>query len=249
MKRAYLAMVASLVVLWVFVTAVLKVQTFLVPPPDLVLKALWDDRQLLLDNTYKTLSVGMVGYVIANVLGIVLAVSFYYVHWLEAFMNPWLVFITRIPFLVFSSIFVVMFTEMTAPKLIIVVLVTIFTIIANVSEGLKSAEPVLLDRMRVLNATRWQTFTNILWPAAMPYFIASQLIAFTSMVIAVIIAEYQYANDGLGFLLLRAQQQYRMDKLYAVALLVSTISVGIYIGIKSYQGYVARKMRMTIHAN
>ncbi len=243
MNRAYLAMLGSLIGLWLL-AGVLKVQSFLVPPPNLVLAVLWNERDIFVSQALNTLSIGLLGYLIANLLGVTMAIIFYYAPAVEAFVNPWLVFLTRIPFIVFSSIFVVVFRNMLVPKIIIVVLVTIFTIVANVTEGLKSADPVLLDRMKVLHATRWQIFIKILWPAAQPYFQAAQLIAFTGMVIAMIVAEYQYGSEGLGFLLLRGQQQYRMDRLYAVAIIVSGISVGIYISIKAYQSHLMRKRRL-----
>ncbi|MBI2404601.1 ABC transporter permease subunit [Candidatus Gottesmanbacteria bacterium] len=243
MKWSYLTTIGILIGLWLF-TVVIKVQPFLVPPPNLVVSVLWVEREVFLQHGIRTVSIGLVGYLVANGLGIALAIAFYYVPWLEAFVNPWIVFITRIPFIVFSSIFVVVFRTTVVPQIIIVVLVTIFTIVANVSEGLRSADPVLLDRMKVLHASRLQVFRKVLWAAAKPYFIAAQLIAFTGMVIAMIVAEYQYGSEGLGFLLLRGQQQYRMDKLYAVAIIVSGLSVGIYILIKAYQSYELKKRRI-----
>ncbi len=243
MKRAYLAMFGSLIGLWLL-AGVLKVQSFLVPPPNLVLSVLWNERDIFVQQGLNTISIGLLGYLIANLLGVTMAIIFYYTPAIEAFASPWLVFLTRIPFIVFSSIFVVVFRNMLVPKLIIVVLVTVFTIVANVTEGLKSADPVLLDRMKVLHASRWQIFCKILWPAAQPYFQAAQLISFTGMVIAMIVAEYQYGSEGLGFLLLRGQQQYRMDRLYAVAIIVSGVSVGIYIALKAYQTHLLKKRRL-----
>ncbi len=239
-RLGYVLMPISLFLLWTWLTEGLKVQPFLIPSPSLVGKVIWDERVELARQTLITLSVGSLGYLIANIIALTLSISFLYLPALEEFLNPWFVLITRIPWVTFSPILIITMGDTPVPKIIIVVLVTFFTILANLLEGLKSVDQVLLDRLQTLNANRWQVFWKARWPAAAPYFMAAQVIAFTNMIIAIIVAEYQFANDGLGFVIVRSMQQYRTDKLYAVALIASVLNVAIYILIKEYQ---TRKFR------
>ncbi len=100
------------------------------------------------------------------------------------------------------------------------------------TKGLRSTDSVLLDRMRTLNASRWQVFSKVRWPNALPYYIAAHEIAFTGSIIGAIVAEWMFARRGLGYLIVQSMTQYRADRLYAVTLIASLLAVGAYILVK-----------------
>ena len=66
-------------------------------------------------------------------------------------------------------------------KVTIVVLAGFFPVLVNTSRGLQAADPVALDRMRVLNASWMETFLHVRLPYALP-FIAITEKAFTRLV-------------------------------------------------------------------
>jgi ABC-type nitrate/sulfonate/bicarbonate transport system permease component len=173
--------------------------------------------------------VGLLGYLLANVLALGLALLFLYVPATEAFTTPWMVLIKNIPFVTLASILILTLGDQLAPKLVIVVLVSFFPLLANLNKGLHAADPVLLDRMRTLRATRWQTFRKVRLPAAMPYYMAAHEIAFTGCLTGAIVAEWFFSRQGLGFLLVQSVTEYRADRLYAVTLIAGLLSIGSYL--------------------
>jgi NitT/TauT family transport system permease protein len=231
-RTSYLIMFISIPVLWVIAKEVTGWPDFLLPSPGLVGKVLWADWAMLLDHTWTTLVEALTGYLIANVLAIALAISFLYLPWFESLAIPWTVVIKNVPFVTIASILIITLGNTPAPKIIIVVLITFFPILANVTKGLKSTDQVLLDRMQTLNANQWQIFRKVRWPSALPYYIAAHEIAFTGSIIGAIVAEWLFARKGLGFLIVQAMTQYRADRLYAVTLLASVLAVGAYILVK-----------------
>ncbi len=231
-RTSYLIMFISIPVLWVIAKAVTGWPDFLLPSPGLVGKVLWADWAMLLDHTWTTIVEALTGYLIANVLAIALAISFLYLPWFESLAIPWTVVIKNVPFVTIASILIITLGDTPAPKIIIVVLITFFPILANVTKGLKSTDQVLLDRMQTLNANQWQIFRKVRWPSALPYYIAAHEIAFTGSIIGAIVAEWLFARKGLGFLIVQAMTQYRADRLYAVTLLASVLAVGAYILVK-----------------
>ena len=119
-------------------------------------------------HTGVTIGEALLGYAVANVFAIGLAVMFLYSPWSEHFVTPWMVLIKNVPFVTVASILVVTFGDSLSTKVIVVVLVSFFPLLANLVKGLGSAPPELLDRMKVLDASRWQVFKRVLWPAALP---------------------------------------------------------------------------------
>jgi len=228
-RTSYLIMFISIPIIWLIAKAVSGFPDFLLPPPGMVGKVLWVDRMMLLEHTWITILEAMAGYLIANVLAIVLSISFLYLPWFESLAVPWTVVIKNVPFVTIASILIITLGDTPAPKIIIVVLITFFPILANVTKGLKSTDQVLLDRMKTLNANQWQIFRKVRWPSALPYYIAAHEISFTGSIIGAIVAEWLFARKGLGFLIVQAMTQYRADRLYAVTLLASILAVGAYI--------------------
>jgi NitT/TauT family transport system permease protein len=203
-------------------------------------QTLWSERDILLSHTWITIVEALTGYAIANLIAITLSVSFLYLPWLESLALPWTVIIKNVPFVTIASILIIILGDTPLPKIIIVVLVTFFPILANVTKGLKSADPVLLDRMQTLDSSQWDIFTKVRWPSALPYYIAAHEIAFTGSIIGAIVAEWLFARKGLGYLIVQAMTQYRADRLWAVTLLASSLAVGAYLLVKTIEKYLFR---------
>ena len=239
-RLAYLIMFVSVPILWVLAIQVSGFEPFLLPPPGMVADVLWSERDILLSHTWITIVEALTGYAIANLIAITLSVSFLYLPWLESLALPWTVIIKNVPFVTIASILIIILGDTPLPKIIIVVLVTFFPILANVTKGLKSADPVLLDRMQTLDSSQWDIFTKVRWPSALPYYIAAHEIAFTGSIIGAIVAEWLFARKGLGYLIVQAMTQYRADRLWAVTLLASSLAVGAYLLVKTIEKYLFR---------
>ena len=231
-RLSYLIMFVSVPILWVLAIEISGFEPFLLPPPAMVADVLWSEHELLLSHTWTTIVEALTGYAIANAIAIALSVSFLYLPWMESLALPWTVIIKNVPFVTIASILIIILGDTPLPKIIIVILVTFFPILANVTKGLKSADSVLLDRMQTLDSSQWEIFTKVRWPSALPYYIAAHEIAFTGSIIGAIVAEWLFARRGLGYLIVQAMTQYRADRLWAVTMLASALAVGAYLLVK-----------------
>ena len=206
----------------------------------MVADVLWSERDILLSHTWTTIVEALTGYAIANLIAIALSVSFLYLPWFEALAIPWTVVVKNVPFVTIASILIIILGDTPLPKIIIVILITFFPILANVTKGLKSADTVLLDRMQTLDSSQWDIFVKVRWPSALPYYIAAHEIAFTGSIIGAIVAEWLFARKGLGYLIVQAMTQYRADRLWAVTMLASALAVGAYLLVKLIERYLFR---------
>jgi ABC-type nitrate/sulfonate/bicarbonate transport system permease component len=228
-RLPYPLMLISLPLVWWLVARLGIVPVIVLPGPGIVCNVIWTERAIFWRNTLMTLEVGLLGYLLANILALTLALLFVYIPAMEQFTTPWMVLIKNVPFVTLASILILTLGDQLAPKLVIVVLVCFFPLLANLNKGLRAADPVLLDRLRTLRATRWQTFSKVRWPAALPYYMAAHEIAFTSCLTGAIVAEWFFAREGLGFLLVQSVTEYRADRLYAVTLIAGLLSIGSYL--------------------
>ena len=239
-RLAYLIMIVSVPIVWVLAIKVTGFESYLLPPPDMVADVMWVDRERLLSSTLTTVVEALIGYAIANVIAIALSISFLYLPWMEALALPWTVVIKNVPFVTIASILFIILGNNQLPVIMIVILITFFPILANVTKGLKSADPVLLDRMQTLDSSQWEIFRKIRWPSALPYYIAAHEIGLTGSIIGAVVAEWLFARAGLGYLLVQATSQYRADRVWAVTIVASALAVGAYLLVKAIEKYLFR---------
>lgn len=112
-----------------------------------------------------------------------------------------------------------------APKVALVVIVTFFPITVGLLDGLKSADPDAIELLEAMNATDWQIFRHIKLPSSIPYFFAGLRIAVSYSVVGAVISEWLGGFEGLGVYMIRVKKSYSFDKMFAVILLVSCISL------------------------
>lgn len=214
--------------LWYLAIYASGLPAFVIPRPERVMEALIEDRELIFVNLLETLKVAALGFLLSNAIGIGLAVLFLSSRfWRQAIM-PAAIALRNIPYVALVTVLVLAFGDTIGSKIAIVVLAGFFPVLVNAHKGLQVADDVVLDRMRILNASWWQTFSRVRLPYALPYIVAAQEITGTTSIVVAIAAEWMISSSGLGFVINKAMQTYRGDLVYAVALISALLSFGVY---------------------
>jgi ABC-type nitrate/sulfonate/bicarbonate transport system permease component len=239
----YALMIISIPVIWLLIVRMAHLPPAVLPSPSQVWTVLIEEHSDLLQQTGTTLGEACLGYFLANVLAIGVALLYLYASWSEAFITPWIIMVKNVPYVTVAGILIIAFGDTLTPKVIIIVMVCFFPLLSNLVKGLKAADPVLLDRMRVLNASRWEVFRKVQWPAALPYYVAAHEISFTNSVVAAIIAEWFLSRNGLGYLIVQSTVEYRADRLYAVTLIASLLALGTYFLCRIWEAWIFRWKR------
>ena len=144
--------------LWQLYTVVSDVPESSLPSPTEIARAGWEHRDLLIDNTWVTVEEILIGFALAIVLGVVLAILVRSSKTVERAVYPWLVVSQMVPVPAVAPIFVIWTGFDLRPKVMVMALVAFFPIAVNSIDGLRAADPQLLRLMRTLRASRWQQF-------------------------------------------------------------------------------------------
>jgi ABC-type nitrate/sulfonate/bicarbonate transport system permease component len=223
-----LTSIVSVLGLWYLAILFSGLPAFVIPRPERVLDVLWVDRALILEHLWATLEVAAIGFLWANIAGIGLAVLFDLLPFTRQLLMPAAITLRNVPYIALISVLMLAFGDSILSKTAIVALSGFFPVLVNALQGLRSADEVQLDRMRILNASWWQTFSQVRLPYALPSIVAAQEITGSSSIIVAIAAEWMISSTGLGYLINNAMQNYRGDRVYAVALLATSLSFLIY---------------------
>jgi putative hydroxymethylpyrimidine transport system permease protein len=164
-------------------------------------------------------------------LGVLLAVGMHLVRPLRDAAYPLLVASQAIPIVVLAPIFVLAFDYGIGPKIAIVALICFLPVTVNLLDGLRSVPPELLKLMRSLGASRLRSLRSVELPAALPYLFSGLKIAATVSVIGAVFGEWAGADEGLGRLVLLANNQLETPRVYAGTVLLTLMAVGLFLAV------------------
>ena len=213
---------------WQAVAALGSVDDLLLASPLEVAGALGDDSGLLLDNALVTLYEVLLGLGVAVAAGSASAIALHLSRPLREAAYPLLVASQAVPIVVLAPLFVLAFDYGIGPKVAIVALICFFPVTVNLLDGLRSVEPDLLKLMRSLGASRLTTLRKVELPAAMPSLFSGLRIAATVSVIGAVFGEWAGADEGLGRLVLLANNQLETPRVYAGVVVLAAMAVALF---------------------
>jgi ABC-type nitrate/sulfonate/bicarbonate transport system permease component len=219
------------VLAWQGVASLESVDDLLVASPVETADAFYDEFDLLWDNALVTLWEVLLGLAIAVPLGVLLAVGMHLVRPLRDAAYPLLVASQAIPIVVLAPIFVLAFDYGIGPKVAIVTLICFLPVTVNLLDGLRSVPPELLKLMRSLGASRLRSLRSVELPASLPYLFSGLKIAATVSVIGAVFGEWAGADEGLGRLVLLANNQLQTPRVYAGTVLLTLMAVGLFLAV------------------
>ena len=221
----------ALVALWQGYVAVSGVHEGILPSPLEVARALVRDRSLLVSAAGTTLSEVLLGYAIAIVVGVGLAVVVSSSRLAERAIYPWLVGSQMIPIPVLAPVVVLWTGFDIRPKLIIVALVTFFPIAVNTIDGLRATDPELVGLLRTLGAGRRQVLRIARVPNALPYLFSGLRVSAAFAVIGAVFAEWVGSTSGLGVLILDYSNQTETADVFAAVVVLAVIGVALFAAV------------------
>ncbi len=208
-----------------------EVPEYIAPAPSAVFKTLVEERELLFNNFLPTLFESLAGFVVGNLIAILLAITFVYNKMFEKAFFPIAVFINTIPILAVAPILVLIFGNGVIAKVIIAALICFFPTLVNMVRGLESVNAQMIELGRILSATKSEFFWKIRLQSSLPFLFSALKIASTTCVIGAIVGEWVGSHVGLGSLIIEATFNFRSPLLYATVLVSSGLAVALFLSV------------------
>jgi NitT/TauT family transport system permease protein len=206
---------------------------FLLPPPHAVVQVgLVDPYNLaeLLDGLWLSTRVAFLGFAVAIVLGMALAVAMSQARWIERSVYPYAVMTQTIPVLACVPLFGLWFGYSFTSRTMVVVIFAIFPIIANTLFGLQSVHREHHDLFTLHGAGRFTRLWKLQFPAALPSIFTGLRIAAGLAVIGAIVGDFFFrqGEPGIGILIDRYQSRLQSEQMVAAILLSSLLGIVVF---------------------
>jgi NitT/TauT family transport system permease protein len=219
---------AGLVLAWYLFVEIGKVPKFVMPSPQATLNALLVPDYGWWTNIAVTGTEIFGGYFLALFVGVLLALVFTWSRTLEALFLPLLVTLNMIPKVALGPLIIVWFKYGIFPNTLMAFSIAVFPILLTTARGLREIEPELLDLVRSLRGSRWQVFTKIQLPGALPYIFSGMKVASILAVAGAVVGEFLGSDKGLGYLMLQVQVTLDTPAMFMAVILITLIGMALY---------------------
>ena len=222
------AVVLALLGAWELYVDLGGVDPLLLPAPHAIAQSLYSDRALLWSNFLVTAEEIVLGIAVAVIAGLGLAVVILFSATMRRALYPLLVASQAIPVPLLSPMLALWLGFGIGSKLVVVALVSFFSIVVTTLAGFAAVDGDLLKLMQTFDASRMQTFRRVQLPAALPSVFTGVRIAVAVAVIGAVFAEWMGSTAGLGNLFQQSISQLLPARAFATAVILCALSVGLF---------------------
>jgi len=213
---------------WELVVDLFHVPRYIIPAPSAVFRQFVVHFPLIWKYTLVTGGETLVGFVIAVVIGIPLAVAVAFSKFLERTLYPSAVTLEMVPKIAFAPLFVTWFGFGFIPKMVIVFMVCFFPILLNGILAFRSLSPELIHFSRSTGAGPWTMFWRVRLPASLPQMFVGLKGAATNATVGAVVSEWIGGDAGLGYYLQVVSGELRTDISFAVIIMLAALGLALF---------------------
>lgn len=216
---------------WEIILRMEEVPAYIFPTPFRIVGALWDIfmQGRIWGHFGYTFSESMLGFAIGAVAGIIFGTVIAEFALVERTLLPYLVALQTMPKIALAPVLIIWFGYGMSSKIVISALVAFFPVLVNVIAGLKSIDEQKINLMKSLSASRWQIFSKVRLPNALPYLFAGFDIAIVFAILGAIVGEFVGSQQGLGFMVMQYNLNFDMPGVFATILVLSAMGVSLHL--------------------
>ncbi len=225
------------------------------PAPHQVLGEMWNatialeptSKRSLAYHGWITLSATLLGFAFGTALGVALAVFIVHNEAANRSLMPWIIASQTIPILAVAPMVVVGLGAVgltgLVPKALISMYLSFFPVVVGMVKGLRSPEAIQFDLLRTYDASGWQTFWKLRWPAAMPMLFASMKVGIAISLIGAVVSELSNAaGGGLGVRLLTGSYNGQTVQIWAALFIAAALAAVLVMVVGAAEQVVNRRM-------
>jgi NitT/TauT family transport system permease protein len=234
------AVLAAFLGLWQLAATWRIIDPFITSQPSAIMQKL---AELASDgslgyNVAITVIETLAGFAIGTVAGIAIAGLFWWWDFLSDVADPYVVVLNATPKMALGPVFIIWLGATLTAVIALAVSISLFVTILSVYSAFRQADPEKLVVVSSFGASKWQQFSKVVFPSAVPSIIATLKVNIGLSLIGTIVGEFLAANAGVGYLIIYGQNIFNMS-LVMTSLVILTVIAGVmYYGISLLERYL-----------
>lgn len=218
----------AVLVVWELIVRLFGVRAYILPAPSVVYANLITRSSTVANATLYTLQPMLMGYAMAVVVGVGLALIVAFSRFMQTVLYPLIVFLQIVPKIAVAPLFIIWFGYGLIPKVLLVFLLSFFPIVVSAVQAFRSVDPDIMDLARATGANAWRIFWKVQVPHALPLLFTGFKVAAALSSTAAVVAEFVASDRGLGYLLLEYNNNMNTPMAFATILVLSVMGLVLY---------------------
>ena len=142
-----------------------------------------------------------------------------------AILNPFVTVVYSLPKLALAPLFVLWFGIGLGSKVVLVAMISFFLIFYNTFTGARDVDPLYIDALRIMGASRFTVYQRVIIPSAAVWVMTGLRIAVPQAVIGAVVGELISSNQGIGYIIANGAAFFNTTVVLAGVAVVAVVSV------------------------
>jgi NitT/TauT family transport system permease protein len=207
----------GMLALWQGLVSVKALDPFFVSRPSAILVriATWIQIGTLWGHLATTLLESLLGLVVGAILGISLGFGLGRAPFVAAVCDPYIKMLNAVPRVVLAPLFLLWLGLGIWSKVALAVTLVFFVMFFNTYQGVRDADRVIIDNVRMLGASERQLVRHVLVPSALTWIFSSLQTSLGFAMVGAVVGEYLGSTRGLGYVISQAEGTFDTTGVFA----------------------------------
>jgi ABC-type nitrate/sulfonate/bicarbonate transport system permease component len=219
--------VAAVIGLWELLARVVFAGRLLIPPPETVVRDIWDQRSLYGTAVGTTVHEAALGFLWGNLAAIIVALIFLQAPAIERIAMRLAVLSYCLPVVAIAPILQILLSG-ESPKVALAAISVFFTTLIIVLTGLRFADPVSLDLIKVYGGGSYKSLRMVRIPTSLPHLFRALQLAAPTALLGAIIGEFLGGTSGLGVSMIVAEANLEIVLMWGLIVVAGCIGGASY---------------------
>ena len=217
-----------IIVFWYIICLLFELPSFILPSPDLVAIALFNNFSEILNHSLITLLEILLSLFFGIVLGSFFAVLISLSERLKRWIMPLLLASQSIPVFALAPILVLWFGYGISSKVVIGTIIVFFPIASNFSDALNKIPKEYIHAGQTLGFSKMQIFNLIKLTNALPGLFSGIRVGACFAPIGAVVGEWIGGSHGLGSYMIYSNARLQIDNMFAALIILIIITISLY---------------------
>lgn len=216
--------------LWEILAKFNIIDSFITSSPSKIVKTtvnLFNENNLLY-HIGITLYETIVGFLLAVILGYIIALLLWWSDFLNKLLEPYIVVLNSLPKIALGPIIIIWFGSGVKSIVFMSVIIGIIVAIITMLNGFLATDKNKIFLLRSLGANKFQILIKLVIPSSFPTLISMLKINVGLSWIGSIMGEYLVSKAGLGYLIVYGGQVFKLDLIMASTVVLCILASLMY---------------------
>ena len=220
----------ALIGLWELLTSIGVLDPFFFSSPSRIIKTLGEfiSSGELLTHIGITLYETVLGFIIATLLGTILAILLWWSEKLRKILDPYIVVLNALPKIALGPMIVIWFGIGTTSIVVMCIMICLIITTISMLNSFLACDKDKIQLMKSLGANKLQILFKLILPNSIGDFISVLKINVGMSWVGTIMGEYLSSKAGLGYLIVYGGQVFKLDLVMTATLILCLLAGGMY---------------------